>query len=554
MENTPNTPNIQQTPPQNSHEMQPSTLFNGEYYQPYGIADLPTAQPIKKRSYTVFESISAVICLAMGFLFIHYCFAYIGGIFGGAFWALFGALAAVFAKVKKLPVKAGHIAVFAVAELFCFVPLFCANRTINTLAAFFVFGLFCYLGVSLSGAKLFGDRFVGDLFRSVFVRPFASFGECPKATFGLFGRLKAGKNVLYVLLGLLIALPLTLVVAALLISSDAMFADLMSGILDYLPEFSFDTVSELIWGIPVAFFLCGILFSAEKKLAPRTEEAPACRVIPLAAVCTAVTPICVFYLMYVLVQFRYLIAALGGSLPEEYSYSDFARQGFFELCAVAAIDLFVILLMQAFTVRRENDRRPAALKAYTVIISVFTLLLIATAVSKMLLYIGEYGMTPLRIYTSWFMAVLAVLFVIIMLWQFVKLPLWKTVFAAFTVMFGVLCFSNTDGIIARYNISAYQSGALTEVDFSLLQELGTSAIPAVADAYEANPYYASQLLGECNTQLRSNREDAPEKYAAYFSIPRLKAEQTLAENEDLLEGYYEEDDSFSYRRAYRYYR
>lgn len=543
MQNTPDTPN-----------MQPSTIFNGEYVQPpYDIADLPTAQPIKKRSYTHFECITAVICLVMGFLFIHYAFSYSGGIFGGIFWALFGGLAAVFAKVKKLPVNAGHIAVFAVAEIFCLVPLFSANRTINTLSAFFVFALFCYLGVSLSGARLFGERFVGDLFRSVFARPFASFGECPKATFNLFGKLKAGKSVLYVLFGLLIAVPLTLVVAALLISSDDMFADFMGGIFDHLPEFSLNTVTELIWGIPVAFFLCGILFSAERKLAPRAESAPSCRVIPLMAVCTAVTPICLFYLAYVLVQFRYLISALGGALPEEYSYSQFARQGFFELCAVAAIDLFVIVMMQAFTVRRENDRRPAALKAYTVIISVFTLLLIATAVCKMFLYIGEYGMTPLRIYTSWFMAMLAVLFVIIMLWQFVKLPLWKTVFAAFTVMFGVLCFSNTDGMIARYNVQAYHNGTLTEVDFSLLRELGTSAIPAVADAYDAAPEKSAELLALCNEQLRINREEEPEKYAAYFSIPRLKAEQTLAENKDLFEGYYEEDDHFWYR-THRYYR
>ena len=550
MDNMQNNPQTQQIPPQ------PSTIFNGEYVQPpYGIADLPTAQPIQKRSYTIFESITAVICLVMGFLFIHYAFFYHGGIFGGAFWALFGILAAVFAKVKKLPVKGGHVAVFAVAELFCFVPLFSANRTINTLAAFFVFGLFCYLGISLSGAKLFGDHFVRDFFSSVFARPFASYGDCPKATFGLFGKLKAGKSVLYVLLGLLIAVPLTIVVAALLINSDDMFADFMGGFIDLLPEFSFNTISEMIWGIPVAFFICGILFSAEKKLAPRAESAPNCRVIPLMAVCTAVTPICLFYLAYVLVQFRYLTAALGGSLPAEYSYSEFARQGFFELCTVAAIDLFVILMMQAFTVRKENDRRPTALKVYTVVISVFTLLLIATAVSKMFLYIGEYGMTPLRIYTSWFMALLAVLFIIIMIWQFVKLPLWKTVFTAFTIMFGVLCFSNTDALIARYNVNAYQSGTLAEVDFSLLKTLGTPAIPAIADAYEADPSYAASLLGRCDTQLSNNRTEDPEKYAAYFSIPRLKAEQTLAENKDLFEGDYEaDDDDFGYRSLSRYYR
>ncbi len=522
MDNMQNTPDIQQIPPQ------PSTIFSGEYQQPYGIADLPTAQPIQKRRYTIFEGVTAVICLVLGFLFMHYCFSYVGGIFGGAFWALFGALGAVFVRIKKLPVTKGHIAVFAVAELFCFVPLFSANLVINTLAAFFVFGLYCYLGFSLSGVKLFGERFVGDLLCSVFARPFASYGDCPRAAVGLLGRMKSGKSLLYVFVGLLIAVPLTLVVAALLISSDAMFEDFMSDIFDKLPRLSFSLVGDMFWGVFVAMFLGGILFSAEKRT-ERSEVAQKYRFVPLAATLTAVTPICVFYLAYLIIQLRYLTAAFGGSLPEGVSYSDFARDGFFELCVVASINLVVILLMQAFTVRRENDRRPKALTVYTVMISVFTLLLIVTAVCKMFIYIGEYGMTPLRVYTTWFMALLAVFFVIVILWQFVKLTLWRTVFAAFTVMFAVLCFSNTDGFIARYNVDAYYSGALTEIDYSLLRSLGTAAIPAVSDIADEDEM-ALDMLEQCSETLAENRAESPEEYAAYFSIPRARAEALLRQN------------------------
>lgn len=530
MDNMQNSPQIQQTP-QVSGCPQPSTIFNGEYQQ-YGIADLPTAQPIQKRRYTVPEGVTAVICLVLGFLFTHYCFAYVGGIFGGAFWALFGVLGAVFAKLRKLPVTKGHIVIFAVAELFCLVPLFSANLVINTLAAIFVFGLYCYLGFSLSGARLFGERFVTDLLNSVFARPFVSYGECPVAAWGLFARMKSGRSVLYVLAGLLIALPLTLVVGALLISSDVMFADFMEGIFEGLPRFSFSIVGEMFWGIFVALFLCGILFSAAKHT-ERPEKAQTFRFIPLAAVITAVTPICLFYLAYLIIQTRYIFAAFGGSLPEGVSYSDFARDGFFELCVVASINLVVILLMQAFTARRENDRRPAALTVYTVMISAFTLMLIGTAVCKMFIYIGEYGMTPLRVYTTWFMALLAAFFVIIILWQFVRLPLWSTVAAAFTVMFALLCFSNTDGFIARYNVDAYMNGTLTEVDLSLLETLGTAAIPAVAELAEDEDE-AIDMMARCDIVLESVREISPEEYAAYYSIPRAMAVRTIEENRDLI--------------------
>lgn len=532
MDNMQNSPQMQQMPPQSVGCPQPSTIFNAEYQQQYGIADLPTAQPIQKRRYTIIEGVTAVICLVLGFLFMHYCFAYVGGIFGGVFWAVFGVLGAVFAKVKKLPVTKGHVVVFAAAELFCFVPLFSANLVINTLAAFFVFGLYCYLGFTLSGARLFGERFVSDLLCSVFVRPFASYGDCPKAAVGLFGHMKSGRSVLYVFVGLLIALPLTLVVGALLISSDQMFADFMEGIFEGLPAFSFSIVGEMFWGIFVALFLCGILFSAEKRV-DRSEKAQTFRFIPLAAAITAVTPICLFYLVYLIIQTRYLFAAFGGALPEDVSYSDFARDGFFELCVVASINLVVILLMQAFTARRENDRRPKALTVYTVMISVFTLLLIATAVCKMFIYIGEYGMTPLRVYTTWFMALLAVFFIIVILWQFVKLPLWRTVFAAFTVMFALLCFGNTDSFIARYNVDAYVSGSLSELDYSLLETLGTAAIPAVselADKEEA----ALDMMARCHITLVSNRVNSFEEYAGYFSIPRAMAVDTIEENKELV--------------------
>ncbi len=527
--------NQQNIPPQTA-QMPPQgyTAQQGrvppQYAQQYAIPDLPTAQPIRKRVYTIAEGVIGLICLVMGFLFVHYCLGYVGGIYGGAFWALFGVLGAVFAKLKKLPVTRGHIAVFAVAELFCFVPLFSDNGVINTLAAFFVFGLYCYLGASLSGAKLFGEHFVGDFFGAVFARPFTGFADCPKAVCGLLGKAKGAKSLLYILAGLLVALPLTVIVLSLLMSSDVMFENFMDGIFDNLPSFSFKLVRQLLWGVPMAMFLGGILFAAEKNLTPRPETAPACRVLPLAAVITAVTPICVFYLAYLIIQLRYVAAALGGSLPDGVSYSGFARNGFFELCAVAAINLFVIMLMQAFCVRRENDRRPAALTVYTVMISVFTLLLIATALGKMFIYIGEYGMTPMRVYTTWFMALLAVVFVIVILWQFIRLPLWKTVFVGFTVMFGVLCFCNIDGFIADYNVDSYFSGEIDKLDVDMLYlQLDYAAAPALAEAAEhwGEGSEADLWLERLADRLYADKEEDAEHYVGYFSVPRARAEQLL---------------------------
>lgn len=50
-------------------------------------------------------------------------------------------------------------------------------------------------------------------------------------------------------------------------------------------------------------------------------------------------------------------------------------------------------------------------------LSIFTLILIATAISKMVMYISVYGLTQLRFYTTWFMLLLAVIFVMIIVKQ-----------------------------------------------------------------------------------------------------------------------------------------
>lgn len=484
---------------------------------PLDIADIPTAAPIEPRRYTLFEGIAALISLPLAFMFTHYACRYSGGIWGGVFWLVFGILLAVFAAVKKLPVRAPHIALFSIAVLFCFVPLFSANIAINYLAAVFSFLLYFYLGIALSGAEVLGKHFVRDIFAAVFAKPFSMFGECPRALASLVKKARGGKTALYIFLGLLLAVPLSIVVLLLLMLSDGLFESFMDGLRDSLPSFDALCVFEIAFAVPIAFYLCGMLFSAAKKAEPKPEAAPAYRIFPLAASCAAVTPVCLFYLVYLIIQLNYLGAAFGGEFPEGVSYSEFARRGFFELCVIAFINLCVILLIQTFSARKEGDRRPAVLKAYTVLISVFTLLLIASAMCKMFMYIGEYGMTRLRIYTSWFMALLAVMFVVIIVSQFIDFRVWRAVFAAFTVMFGMLCFSNVDGMIARYNADAYRSGALSEVDFGLLEDLGVSSARQVLELSEEFPEEAGHYFEKLDYRL--DHRPLPH----YFSIQRAEA-------------------------------
>ncbi|MBD5128559.1 MAG: DUF4173 domain-containing protein [Ruminococcaceae bacterium] len=479
--------------------------------------DMPSEQP----KIPVADAVFAWASLALGFVFTHFAVKYFGGLWGGIFWALFGITGAVFVKVKSVSVRLSHIVIFGIAELFCFVPVFCANYFVNFLAAVFSFILYFYLATAISGAELFGRHFIPDLLISA-VRPFENFTRQPKSFFSIFRGKSRSKNVLYALIGLLMAVPLTLVVVILLIRSDELFASSMKNFSEHLPDFSFSVFWEILFAVPIAMYIFGAVFSMNSAAPAHNEGAPSYRFVPPIIGYSAVTPICVFYFIYTVTQFGNIANALEKTL----NYSKFARNGFFELCAIAVINLGVIVLMQTFTRRKENDVKPRLLRVYTIVISSFTLLIIATAITKMLMYIGEYGMTLLRVYTSWFMLLLAIIFVLIIALQFRDYIVWRAMFAAFTVMFALLCFGDPEGMIARYNISAYRSGALEELDVKAFGELGYSAAAPAAELL------ANTSDERLKRELKDVLEDIQnvDEYQdgfAYFSIPRCRARAAI---------------------------
>ena len=316
-------------------------------------------------------------------------------------------------------------------------------------------------------------------------------------------------------------MPLTIIVARLLMSSDDIFEGVIRKISENLPDISFAIVPEILFAFPIAMYLFGALASSGKPAPAERMGEPDYRKLPPLVGYVAVSPICVFYMFYIGIQISRIF---GETLSTPASYSGFARRGFFELCVITVINLVVIIIMQMFTKRLEGDKKPVALRAYTVLLCASTLGIIATALVKMIMYINRLGMTVLRVYTSWFMILLAVIFVIIIVMQFKDFSFFKAIFAAFAVMFGILCFGDIDGQIARYNISAYQTGALDEVDADVFFELGFSAAEPAVRLLESG--YSSSKLDDFLRHVRAD-DDFYDKFA-YFSIPRALGQKALS--------------------------
>ncbi|WP_044973420.1 DUF4173 domain-containing protein [Ruminococcus sp. HUN007] len=263
--------------------------------------------------------------------------------------------------------------------------------------------------------ELFRDYALFDIKQGTLNNPFSCLGKIFPASFS--SSKNKFKNILYVTAGLILATPLTIVTGSLLMSADDGVERILGSIADRLTSGDYtQLIAESIFTLFGAMYLFGLFYSHTHsdfflKADEDRCEAVCCnfRGMNNIIVYSTVTPICILYIIFFISQASYFLSAFSGTLPAEYSYSEYARKGFFELFTIELINAGVIFLMN-FTAKNSGKNKSTGLKVYTIIISVFTLLITAAALSKMVMYMNVYGLTRLRLETSWFMILTALVF------------------------------------------------------------------------------------------------------------------------------------------------
>lgn len=317
-------------------------------------------------------------------------------------------------------------------------------------------------------------RSIGDVCYVVFAMTFGKLADGGYALFHKQGedgspeRRKTGS----VLLGLVIALPVLLIIVPLLVLSDAAFESMVE-LLDF--AHLSELIGAAVLGLGLFFLLFGLLFSL-----PRCEREPAERsarrgVEPIIVI-TFLSAVALVYVLYLFSQLAYFFSAFRGLLPEDYSVAEYARRGFFEMSLLCAINLFIIFLSQLLCRKREG-KAPLPVRLLCLFLCVFSLLLAATSLSKIVLYVSRFGMTRLRILTSIFTVLLIVIFLAVILRLFCKkTPYMKITLITASLLLLLTAYANVDRVIAAYNVGAYQSGKLSSIDMDTLENLDSNAV------------------------------------------------------------------------------
>ena len=439
----------------------------------------------KKREYSLTEVIFAWLSMLAGYAFCR-TVPVSASPFGAVLYtiALFAVTTAIVVK-RGVRLKGASIAAMAAAIVVSLSLFFTSNESLHFAAYVFVIATYCYFMFACFGNTLeqgYSEFVLVDYFKALFVTPFVSLGEVFLAMASGNNK-KHGKVALKVLLGVAIAIVPSAIVISLL-SYDKGFTKILNSIFRFTPGQIASHIFSALFGVLVGMFIFSAYVSACDKKCSDVLSIDECRraakkvrVISAVTAATATLPLLAVYVIFFISQWKYYVSGFVGVLPDSTSYAQYAREGFFQLCTVAVINLIVIFSIYLFM--RRNGKG-VVMRILSLAFSAATLALISTAIAKMVLYINRYGLTPKRVYSSWFMLVLAVVFLLVCVKQFApKFKIVATTFFVTVAMFALLGLSGADSIIANYNVNAYLSGKLDSVDVYALEDLGDSAVPSL---------------------------------------------------------------------------
>jgi MFS family permease len=280
-----------------------------------------------------------------------------------------------------------------------------------------------------------------------------------------------------VLAGIGLALPLVVVLGLLLASADAVVA----GFFDWWGSPEQVIVHAVLLGIGM-WGMAGLLRLSSAEPAPAAPALPY-RLGHVEATVVLGSLVALFT-AFAIAQ---AIAAAGGARhvleTAGLTYAEYARQGFFQLMAVAAITVVALVGLRAVTDLSDPARRMRFTVLGEVAIAL-TLVILAVALRRLGLYTDAYGLTMLRlfslVFTLWIGTVLVLAGVALAGVAADRAWLAGAALVAGLALLLGLNALNPEAMVARHNVE--RAARQLAVDPLYLAELSDDAVPALVDA------------------------------------------------------------------------
>lgn len=343
--------------------------------------------------------------------------------------------------------------------------------------------------------------------------------------------------------GLLLAIPVLALLAALLASADPIFSDRLN---QFLKWFDIENLGEYIFrgfyililaGLLIGAILHALLNSQDEKLIG-TEKPWLPPFIGWIESIIVLGSVDLLFAFFVAIQFRYFFGGQANIHIDGYTYADYARKGFTELVIVAVVSLLLLLALGALTRRIEGAQR-RVFSGLGVGLVLLVIVILVSAFQRVLLYEAAYGFSRVRTYTNIFIIWLGLLLVATVILEVIERPRVFGLVALIAAMgYGVTAdILNVDAFIARENIQRSSQGQ--ELDGSYLSSLSSDVTPVLVQSF-ADPRLPASVKDQLGAALACRayfgRDRNPAElpwmafhYASYQATTNMQAIQPMLE-------------------------
>lgn len=294
------------------------------------------------------------------------------------------------------------------------------------------------------------EYIIGDFFVTVIIRPFANYVRLFQ-DMSLFAgeKNKKGKAIVGIL-AIVFVFPAFLIALYLLGQIDPSFGNIVSNITDYLTVNEVTTdVASLFFAFPVGLYLYGMLSGCARKdeeemLADgnRTDAFfDKLRAAPAAVSRILLVLFDLLYIVFFCFRGNYYFDSFSGKIGEGFTLAEYARQGFFELCGIMAVNLFVFCVIRFLTLKEEF--RSVINKILLTLLMCESLVFAISSLSKLILYFSIYGYTAKRILAMWGTVFLGAGCILVIISLFVEKKDYMRIWTVITMStYIIMCFAS----------------------------------------------------------------------------------------------------------------
>lgn len=360
--------------------------------------------------------------------------------------------------------------------------------------------------------------------------------------------------------GLMITAPVVLVFGLLLGSADLVFARGFGDVLGWLVPDNVSSLVEqtIITGLFSWFGLIAyrsMLFGPSRGAIDTTQqpaiidvEAEPYRPLCMIESGMLLSSVVALFTIFCLIQFQYLFGGEDNISSQGYTYSQYARRGFFEIITVSLLTMTLILVLRAIT-RRDTPQEEKIFVTLSAAMIGLTGVLLIAAFRRLDLYIDEYGFTRLRVETQIFIIWLGILFTVLLTDLVRKQNLLRVAIIICGLGYILtLNVMNLDAFITDRNIARFERNGKIDINY-LLNDLSLDAIPQVVvllDSDELDEYDSNYLRRSLGGKLWQLRRDADERQWFGYHVSYDRALAALEDHAGELDGYIDSQSELYY--------